>query len=221
MILVEDTVIYFCFFLPFAPFHSFHPYRYEPQSDVPTDVDTEADRIFFIKAVAQFMVTYSWKFFIDCRVYSWQVNVCYYCILNSASLCSRQQRLTSSWTLSVSTRLTAMQWKRCWRSPQSCTVLWKPSRWLWETKLSRTTASSSLTLALGWGANYAVCKSSVTSFIYIMRLSFLWNLKKKMGTGWHLIWGSVWNQDKLKQTPYMQCFRMKQPFLFPHQSHFC
>lgn len=157
MVLVEDTVIYFCFSLPFAPFHSFHPYRYEPQSDVPTDVDTEADRIFFIKAVAQFMVTYSWKFFIDCRVYSWQMNVCYYCILNNVSLCSRQQRLTSSWTLSVSTRLTAMQWKRCWRSPQSCTVLWKPSRWLWETKLSRTTASSSLTLALGWGANYAVC----------------------------------------------------------------
>uniref|UniRef100_I3K414 Clusterin associated protein 1 n=1 Tax=Oreochromis niloticus TaxID=8128 RepID=I3K414_ORENI len=31
--------------------------RYEPQSDVPTDVDTEADRIFFIKAVAQFMAT--------------------------------------------------------------------------------------------------------------------------------------------------------------------
>lgn len=31
--------------------------RYEPQSDVPTDVDTEPDRIFFIKAVAQFMAT--------------------------------------------------------------------------------------------------------------------------------------------------------------------
>lgn len=25
--------------------------------DIPTDVDTESDRIFFIKAVAQFMVT--------------------------------------------------------------------------------------------------------------------------------------------------------------------
>ncbi|XP_044056538.1 clusterin-associated protein 1 homolog isoform X3 [Siniperca chuatsi] len=31
--------------------------RYEPQMDIPTDVDTESDRIFFIKAVAQFMVT--------------------------------------------------------------------------------------------------------------------------------------------------------------------
>ncbi|XP_038571513.1 clusterin-associated protein 1 homolog [Micropterus salmoides] len=31
--------------------------RYEPQMDIPTDVDTESDRIFFIKAVAQFMIT--------------------------------------------------------------------------------------------------------------------------------------------------------------------
>ncbi|XP_041634173.1 clusterin-associated protein 1 homolog isoform X3 [Cheilinus undulatus] len=31
--------------------------RYEPQIDFPTDVDTEYDRIFFIKAVAQFMAT--------------------------------------------------------------------------------------------------------------------------------------------------------------------
>ncbi|XP_041646504.1 clusterin-associated protein 1 homolog isoform X2 [Cheilinus undulatus] len=31
--------------------------RYEPQTDIPTDVDTESDRIFFIKAVAQFMAT--------------------------------------------------------------------------------------------------------------------------------------------------------------------
>ncbi|XP_053570416.1 clusterin-associated protein 1-like [Bombina bombina] len=30
---------------------------YEPQSDIPTDVDTEQDRVFFIKAVAQFMAT--------------------------------------------------------------------------------------------------------------------------------------------------------------------
>ncbi|KAJ0064976.1 hypothetical protein NL108_000930, partial [Boleophthalmus pectinirostris] len=29
---------------------------YEPQMDIPTDVDTESDKIFFIKAVAQFMV---------------------------------------------------------------------------------------------------------------------------------------------------------------------
>uniref|UniRef100_A0A3B4TWN9 Clusterin associated protein 1 n=1 Tax=Seriola dumerili TaxID=41447 RepID=A0A3B4TWN9_SERDU len=31
--------------------------RYEPHMDIPTDVDTESDRIFFIKAVAQFMAT--------------------------------------------------------------------------------------------------------------------------------------------------------------------
>ncbi|MED6257529.1 Clusterin-associated protein 1 [Ataeniobius toweri] len=31
--------------------------RYEPHIDIPTDVDTESDRIFFIKAVAQFMAT--------------------------------------------------------------------------------------------------------------------------------------------------------------------
>lgn len=31
--------------------------RYEPHMDIPTDVDSESDRIFFIKAVAQFMVT--------------------------------------------------------------------------------------------------------------------------------------------------------------------
>ncbi|XP_061884058.1 clusterin-associated protein 1 homolog [Entelurus aequoreus] len=31
--------------------------RYEPQMDIPGDVDTESDRVFFIKAVAQFMAT--------------------------------------------------------------------------------------------------------------------------------------------------------------------
>ncbi|XP_069726320.1 clusterin-associated protein 1 isoform X2 [Phaenicophaeus curvirostris] len=31
--------------------------RYEPQTDIPADVETEQDRIFFIKAVAQFMAT--------------------------------------------------------------------------------------------------------------------------------------------------------------------
>lgn len=30
--------------------------------DIPTDVDTESDRIFFIKAVAQFMVMYFLEF---------------------------------------------------------------------------------------------------------------------------------------------------------------
>ncbi|XP_053937001.1 clusterin-associated protein 1 isoform X1 [Cuculus canorus] len=31
--------------------------RYEPQTDIPADVETEQDRVFFIKAVAQFMAT--------------------------------------------------------------------------------------------------------------------------------------------------------------------
>lgn len=32
--------------------------RYEPHNDNPTDVDTESDRVFFIKAVTQFMVMF-------------------------------------------------------------------------------------------------------------------------------------------------------------------
>ncbi|NXS10914.1 CLUA1 protein, partial [Neodrepanis coruscans] len=31
--------------------------RYEPESDIPADVETEQDRVFFIKAVAEFMAT--------------------------------------------------------------------------------------------------------------------------------------------------------------------
>uniref|UniRef100_A0A9L0RYE1 Clusterin associated protein 1 n=1 Tax=Equus caballus TaxID=9796 RepID=A0A9L0RYE1_HORSE len=31
--------------------------RYEPQTDIPSDVETEQDRVFFIKAIAQFMAT--------------------------------------------------------------------------------------------------------------------------------------------------------------------
>ncbi|XP_062848752.1 clusterin-associated protein 1 homolog [Trichomycterus rosablanca] len=31
--------------------------RYEPQMEIPSDIDSEADRVFFIKAVAQFMAT--------------------------------------------------------------------------------------------------------------------------------------------------------------------
>ncbi|XP_054850991.1 clusterin-associated protein 1 [Eublepharis macularius] len=31
--------------------------RYDPETDIPSDVETEQDRVFFIKAVAQFMVT--------------------------------------------------------------------------------------------------------------------------------------------------------------------
>lgn len=37
-------------------------HRYEPQMDIPSDVDTESDRVFFIKAVAQFMVTFRLPF---------------------------------------------------------------------------------------------------------------------------------------------------------------
>lgn len=31
--------------------------RYEPQTDIPSDVETEQDRVFFIKAIAQFLVS--------------------------------------------------------------------------------------------------------------------------------------------------------------------
>ena len=31
--------------------------RYDPNADLPTDIDTEQDRVIFIKSVAQFMVT--------------------------------------------------------------------------------------------------------------------------------------------------------------------
>ncbi|XP_029400092.1 clusterin-associated protein 1 isoform X2 [Mus pahari] len=31
--------------------------RYEPQTDIPSDIETEQDRVFFIKAIAQFMAT--------------------------------------------------------------------------------------------------------------------------------------------------------------------
>lgn len=31
--------------------------RYEPQTNIPSDTETEQDRVFFIKAVAQFMAT--------------------------------------------------------------------------------------------------------------------------------------------------------------------
>eukprot|EP00039_Didymoeca_costata_P030796 m.31400 g.31400 ORF g.31400 m.31400 type:complete len:117 (-) comp8313_c0_seq2:1304-1654(-) len=31
--------------------------RYDPNSTIPTDIDTEQDRVLFIKAVAQFMAT--------------------------------------------------------------------------------------------------------------------------------------------------------------------
>lgn len=47
-LLFDFIVVFFCL-PPLFP-------SYEPQMDIPTDVDTEADRVFFIKAVAQFMV---------------------------------------------------------------------------------------------------------------------------------------------------------------------
>lgn len=43
------------YFLSESMYASSH--RYEPQTDIPPDVETEQDRVFFIKAVAQFMVS--------------------------------------------------------------------------------------------------------------------------------------------------------------------
>ena len=34
-------------------------YRYDPTADLPRDIDTEQDRVIFIKSIAQFMVCYS------------------------------------------------------------------------------------------------------------------------------------------------------------------
>lgn len=41
------------------------PHRYEPTMDILTDISTETDRVLFIKAVAEFMVTLSSEFVID------------------------------------------------------------------------------------------------------------------------------------------------------------
>ena len=35
--------------------------RYDPKASLPTDTDTEQDRVIFIKAVAEFMVDGMWK----------------------------------------------------------------------------------------------------------------------------------------------------------------
>ena len=35
-----------------------HTYRYDPTADLPTDIDTEQDRVIFIKSTAQFMVSW-------------------------------------------------------------------------------------------------------------------------------------------------------------------
>ena len=34
--------------------------RYDPSADLPTEVDTEQDRVIFIKSIAQFMVSADW-----------------------------------------------------------------------------------------------------------------------------------------------------------------
>lgn len=48
------------YFLPFifCVVHLFLLHRYEPTMDIPTDISTETDRVLFIKAVAEFMVTF-------------------------------------------------------------------------------------------------------------------------------------------------------------------
>lgn len=43
--------------LPLSRVFFFRPLRYEPTMDIPTDISTETDRVLFIKAVAEFMVT--------------------------------------------------------------------------------------------------------------------------------------------------------------------
>lgn len=53
---------FFCQMEDFLPFifcivHFFLLRRYEPTMDIPTDISTETDRVLFIKAVAEFMVT--------------------------------------------------------------------------------------------------------------------------------------------------------------------
>lgn len=140
----------FCSFLcslsiSFSILHS-----YEPQMDIPTDVDTETDRIFFIKAVAHFMVMSFLKFIQNVLFTpSYRMPAVSQLVLISVSCVCRQLRPTSCWTPSISTRPMAMQWKNCWRSPQCCTALWRPSRWPWETRWRRTTSSLSSTSAHG------------------------------------------------------------------------
>lgn len=49
--------------------------RYDPAADLPCEVDTEQDRVIFIKSIAQFMVCYCDEFTIK----------------NTASLCEHYQ----------------------------------------------------------------------------------------------------------------------------------
>jgi len=50
-------------------------HRYEPQSDIPPDVETEQDRVFFIKAVAQFMVRLLISHWSACSMLAWMMSL--------------------------------------------------------------------------------------------------------------------------------------------------
>lgn len=86
----------FCSFLcslsiSFSILHS-----YEPQMDIPTDVDTETDRIFFIKAVAHFMVMSFLKFIQNVLFTpSYRMPAVSQLVLISVSCVCRQLRPTS------------------------------------------------------------------------------------------------------------------------------
>lgn len=45
-----------CFKSRFCSVKLFNCFRYDPNCELPLDVETEQDRVLFIKAVAQFMV---------------------------------------------------------------------------------------------------------------------------------------------------------------------
>ncbi len=113
--------------------------------EIPSDVDTESDRVFFIKAVAQFMVSYI-NIIINVSVSKAYVEI------TACSLCfSRRLKLTWSWILSVCIRQMVTLWKRCWKSPASSTMPWKPKRTPTENRTMMKTASSSLI----WGQRLA------------------------------------------------------------------
>lgn len=48
-------------FLSFMTIIVYIYFRYDPNTDIPMDVDTENDRVLFIKSVAQFMVFFFYK----------------------------------------------------------------------------------------------------------------------------------------------------------------
>ena len=59
--------------------------RYEPQNDIPSDVETEQDRVFFIKAIAQFMVSsvFWWSCKIKCIGRRWSLIRATFSFLNT------------------------------------------------------------------------------------------------------------------------------------------